>query len=202
MGDPDDVAGTAQEGPLAEATPRGVRRWVVISVALLPMVGALGLAGLAVWQGLRPTKPKTALEILEEVRAEVIPAEGAATNYGVSFSLAGYEALVAWKDQYPVDRLWATDYEALDIVLPCCDVAHPFADETKNCTCGHHQALYGLAKKLLTVGMSGAAVQAEVERWTAYMYPQETLTAEMKRRAVNVPAINQALQELIEKGEC
>ena len=188
--------------PAIERTSRQASRWVVIRAAGLLILAGLVLVGQATWQVFSPPKPKTALEILEQVRAEVIPAEGAATGYGVAFSKAGYDTLVAWKDQYPVNPAWAADYEALDITLSCCDVAHPFADEKKNCACGHHQALYGLAKKLLTDGLGRDAAQSEVRRWTAYMYPKETLKAEMERRAVNDPAVSQALQELIETGEC
>jgi len=51
-------------------------------------------------------------------------------------------------------------------------------------------------------GYNRAAMQAEIKRWAAYMYPKETLKAEMERRALVDPLINQALQELKEKGEC
>lgn len=188
--------------PMKGLKPRQAPRWVVISAALVLMAGGLGLAGLSAWQAFNPPKPKTALEILEAVRAKVIPAEGSDAGYGVTFSKAGYDQLVAWYGQYPVNPAWAADYEALDITLSCCDASHPYADETKNCGCGHHQALYGLAKKLLTEGQGRAAVQAEIGRWKAYTFPKETLLAEMQKRAVDDPAVSQALQERIEKGEC
>ncbi len=200
------LAGPAEVSPLSAKPPApgpGLRRskWLIIGVALLLVAGGLGLLARAAWQLFRPA-PLTALEILEQVKAEVIPAEGTATDYGVTFSPAGYDTLVAWKDKVPVEANWAADYEALDITLPCCGVAHPFADETKNCGCGHHQALYGLAKRLLTDGYGRDAAQAAIGRWTAYMYPKEILAAEMQRRALADPAVNQALQELVEKGQC
>ena len=34
------------------------------------------------------------------------------------------------------------------------------------------------------------------------MFPQETLKAELERRALTDPEINRALEELKEKGEC
>ena len=80
--------------------------------------------------------------------------------------------------------------------------AAPSADETKNCGCGHHKALYGLAKRLLADGHNRTEAQAEIGRWAAYMYPRETLIVEMERRALTDPAINRALQEVKERGEC
>ncbi len=144
----------------------------------------------------------TALGILEQVRREIIPAEGSPTSYGVAFNLAGYATLSEWGRSYVVASAWAGDFEALDFTLPCCAFTQASADESRNCACGHHVALYGLAKRLLNTGSPRADTQAEIRRWVAYMYPKETLAAEMERRALTDPAIHDALQELKEKGIC
>lgn len=144
----------------------------------------------------------SALEILARVKAEVIPAENSLTDYGVAFNTAGYKTLLAWNERYRVRPVWAADFESLNVTLPCCGFTAPSADETKNCGCGHHKALYGLAKQLLTDGYSLTETQAEIGRWAAYMYPREALIVEMERRALTDPAINRALQEVKEKGEC
>lgn len=150
---------------------------------------------------LTPAAPD-ALEILARVKAEVIPAENTPTRYGVAFNAAGYETMLTWKDRYSVHPSQASDFEALNVTLPCCAFNTPSADESKNCGCGHHQAVYGLAKKLLADGYSRAETQTEIAQWVAYLFPQETMKAEMERRALTDPVINQALQELKEKGEC
>jgi hypothetical protein len=149
-----------------------------------------------------PTPTPSPLEILARVRAEVVPAEGSTTDYGPAFDAQGYQTLLAWYKSVRPAPAWADAYEATDITLPCCAAAHAHRDESQNCGCGHHQALYGATKYLLEIGYSPAQVQAEVNRWKAYMYPKETLAAEMERRAVTDPAIKQALEELKEKGQC
>ncbi len=149
--------------------------------------------------------PGTALEkaraLLARVRDQVIPGDGLATDYGVSFSQEGYKTLVQWNEEVKVEARYADAFEALDLQLPCCAWAKPSRDEKANCACGHHQALEGLAKKLLADGRPGAAVQVEVSRWARYMYPKEALAAEMEKRAQLDPEIKAAL-ELKARGEC
>jgi hypothetical protein len=57
------------------------------------------------------------------------------------------------------------------------------------------------------VGLSRAArrvgfVPSEIKRWTACIYPKETLRAEIEQRAADDPAASAALEELIETGQC
>jgi hypothetical protein len=144
----------------------------------------------------------TAREVLERVRQEVVPADNAATPYGVSFNAKGYQTLLSWNSQYHVTQAQAASFESLDLTLPCCGFGHPSADETKNCGCGHHQALYGLSKRLLDFGYDQKAVQAEVGRWAAYFFPRETLEAVLSQRATGDPAMQQALDELQQNGGC
>ncbi|MBI5030321.1 MAG: hypothetical protein HZB51_07325 [Chloroflexi bacterium] len=140
--------------------------------------------------------------VLARVREEIIPREGQSTNYGVTFSDAGYETLIKWNEQIKVDAHCANGYESLNLLLPCCDWAMPSRDEEKNCACGHHQALEGLSKKLLHDGWDSHATQSEVTKWTRFLFPVEALTQEMERRAQLDPEIKQALDELIARGEC
>ena len=145
---------------------------------------------------------RDALQILEDLRLELIPVAASATGYGVSFTPEGYEILTQWNAGIRPNSAWAHDYERIDIRLPCCGAIHPNEDETRNCGCGHHQALYGLAKRLLRAGSQPTVVQAEIARWRAFMFPRETLQAEMERRALEDPAIRQALDELRQQGIC
>jgi hypothetical protein len=142
------------------------------------------------------------LQLLESVRREMIPDEGLATGYGPDFSAQGYQVLIEWNETIRPVRRWAADYVRLDVTLPCCGAEHPFTDESENCACGHHKAMYGLAKRLLSTGHQPAAVQGEVVRWRAYLFPRETLQAEMERRALTDPAIRQALDDLRQRGIC
>lgn len=152
------------------------------------------------------TTPSSALEkaraVLARVRDEVIPHDGLATDYGVSFSQEGYKTLIQWNEEVKVEERYADAFESLDLRLPCCDWSRPSRNEKANCACGHHQALEGLAKKLLADGRPGPVVQVEVNRWARYMYPKEALAAEMERRAQLDPEIKAALEELKARGEC
>jgi hypothetical protein len=152
--------------------------------------------------GLLVPSRSAARELLERVRAELVPADGTATKYGVLFSNEGYRALLSWHSQYRVSAGQAASFEALDVSLPCCGFEHPLADESKNCGCGHHQALYGLAKRLLSTGYGGDQAQAEVTRWAAYFFPKETIEAAVAERAGSDPMFREALEELQQKGGC
>ena len=141
-------------------------------------------------------------QILADLRAELIPAGGSLTTYGPPFSSEGFEILREWNEGIRPEPEWADDYTRLDIRLPCCEAIHPNRDETQNCGCGHHQALYGLAKGLLRSGFRVPNTQAEIGRWRAFLFPRETLQAEMERRAVEDPALRDALDELQQQGVC
>ena len=143
-----------------------------------------------------------ALLILENLRAELIPAEGLLAAYGPPFSPEGYEILHQWNADIRPEPWWAADYERLDIRLPCCGAIHPYRDETRNCGCGHHQALYGLGKGLLREDVHPSRIQDQIGRWRAFFFPRETLQTEMERRALDDPAIRQALDELRQQGVC
>lgn len=180
------------------------KRWRVAPALLLSLASVLGSCtypGAEVGAG-SPTPTFQPLQILEGLRTELIPAEGSPTAYGASFSTEGYDLLRQWNTTLRPDSGWADDYEALDIRLPCCEASHPYRDETRNCGCGHHQALYGLTKRLLQGGATAGMAQDEVGRWRAFMFPRETLLAEMERRALDDPAFRQALDELRQQGVC
>lgn len=178
------------------------------AVMIAPTLGA-ALArvpsGAVASSTLTPTDSPTLIKaraILARVRDEVIPAEGLGTDYGVSFTDAGYETLRQWNEDYKVQGSYAGGFESLDLRLPCCDWSKPSRDEQSNCACGHHQALEGLSKKLLSEERSASAVQREVTRWAHYLYPKEALSAEMEKRAQLDPDIKTALEELKARGEC
>ena len=180
------------------------------AILLLLVVSTLGLTGCSPAQvspffspiRVEPTPTLTPLEILDGIRAEIVPPENAPTGYGIAFNYAGYQTMLIWYQEAMPSPSWADQYEAVDVALPCCRVVHPFRDESRNCPCGHHQALYGLSKYLLARGYAAADVQREVDRWKAYMFPREAVAAELERRALSDPAIRRALQELRERGEC
>jgi len=139
---------------------------------------------------------------IEALRSELIPAQDSLTGYGPTFSRAGYEQILEWNGAMAPEMRWADAYEALDIRLPCCDAVHPNRDETRNCGCGHHAALYGVSKSLLHRGFSVAETQTAVDRWKAFFFPKERLLAELRQRTLTDPGYEQALNDLEQQGAC
>ena len=195
--------------PLHIPVRRGfvIRRWrLILTFVAITTTLAIFLGG---WSGVAPTgktgaggSQPTARVVLERVRQEIVPAENSSTAYGASFNAEGYETLLSWHTKYQVTKPNAASFESLDLTLPCCAFGHPSADETKNCACGHHQALYGLSKRLLAMGYEQKRAQAEVSRWAAYFFPRESLEAVLSQRAASDPAMREALDELRQKGGC
>lgn len=173
---------------------RSLRR----SVLLLASAAAVSSCG--AW--VHPEPSLTPMEMLERVEAELIPGEGSETGYGLAFDEVGYSALIEWNNHLRPAARWADDYEGLDIRLPCCGAERPFADEERNCGCGHHRALYGAAKHLLEAGYSRSETQTELDRWKAFFFPRETLLAELEARSLEDPAYVEAIEALGERGGC
>jgi len=146
--------------------------------------------------------PPTALQIVGELRSELIPMPNSPTGYGPSFNSLGYTELLDWNQLIVPADFWSEEYEAIDITLPCCQAAHPNRDEALNCGCGHHQALYGAAKGLLARGYDLARVQAEVDRWKAFFFPEERLLAELEQRSLTDPVYRDALGQFKTQGLC
>ncbi len=178
------------------------RWWTFLSAIALALTGVGCSAVARGHPALAPTPTLSPEDILLQLQAEMIPEEHSRTGYGPDFNQAGYETLITWNQRLRPDPAWAGDYEALDVTIPCCGAAHPFADESRNCGCGHHQALYGVGKYLLNVDHSREEAQAEVDRWRAFFFPRETMLAELQRRAIGDPSLQQALNELEQRGGC
>lgn len=193
---------------------------IVALVVLIPQLVSIGVAlpkGLAVSapaSGVTPPEstvtdtatPSPALiqarAVLARVRDEIVPREGPSTPYGVTFSDTGYQTLIEWNADFKVEARYAAAFESLDLLLPCCQWSTPSRDEQNNCACGHHQALEGLSKELLSDGWTPDVVQREVTLWNRYLFPLEAVRGEIEERAPLSPEMNAALEELKARGEC
>lgn len=149
-----------------------------------------------------PAARSEAQALLDRLRQEIIPADGTDAGYGVSFTLAGYNSLLGWNRDVKLTEEQRHDFAGLHVRLPCCGFADTVVDEAQNCACGHHVALYGVAKRLLADGQDRAAVQREINRWARYFFPKEALIAELVRRAEYDPAMSRTLEELKAQGGC
>lgn len=140
--------------------------------------------------------------VLARVHDDIVPREGQATQYGVTFSDAGYQTLIQWNADFKVEERYANAFESLDLRLPCCEWSTPSRNEQNNCACGHHQSLEGLSKKLLSDGWSRDAAQRQVTLWNHYLFPLEAVRGEIEKRGPLSPEMNTALEELKARGEC
>ncbi len=111
--------------------------------------------------------------LVARLQKQLISHEGQMQDYGVPLNDAGYQTLLQWNNDLRVEASYADAFESLDMRLPCCDWTKPSRDEKTNCGCGHHQALEGLSKKLLSEGWTHEAVQREVTRWSDYFFPEK-----------------------------
>ncbi|HLD49130.1 MAG TPA: hypothetical protein VJB11_02100 [archaeon] len=98
------------------------------------------------------------------------PFLGTQTEYGVAFTQEGYNQLLNDEKTIKLDSEQLKSYVGLDVLLPqCC--AFQFLQASGNCECGHHLALSGLAKRMITKGYDKQNVQKEIDKWKEFFYP-------------------------------
>ncbi|MEK6887649.1 MAG: hypothetical protein AABX14_01760 [Candidatus Aenigmatarchaeota archaeon] len=84
-------------------------------------------------------------------------------QYGVPLTQAGYDQLLGYDKSISLDSTQMKSYVGLDVEMPCC--GFKTLQATGNCGCGHHVALSGLAKLLISKGYSRDQVQNEINSW-------------------------------------
>lgn len=94
---------------------------------------------------------------------------GDMSEYGITYDSAGYEQLLKAAKDVNLDAGQTKEIVGLDVEMPCCGVKTLQA--SGNCECGHHVALYGLAKLLVSKGYDRAKVQGEIDKWKDVFYP-------------------------------
>jgi len=94
---------------------------------------------------------------------------GTVSKYGVEYGNKGYKQLLDAAESVKVTAAQDSVFVGLDIGMPCCGVKTLQAKD--NCGCGHHVALFGLAKQLASQGVERAAIQEEINNWKDVFYP-------------------------------
>lgn len=94
---------------------------------------------------------------------------GELSKYGISYDNAGYEKLVAAVRGVSLSAAQTATIVGLNVEISCCGVKTLQA--SGNCECGHHQALFGLAKILAAKGYARAEIQQEINKWKAVFFP-------------------------------
>lgn len=96
---------------------------------------------------------------------------GETTDYGLTLDENGYAQLLNYDRAISLDSNQMKQYVGLNVHLPqCCDFK--FLQASGNCECGHHIALSGLAKLLISKGYSREQVQQEIDKWKLVFYPE------------------------------
>lgn len=95
---------------------------------------------------------------------------GEKSEYGITYDNAGYEQLLAVANSITLNSAQTKNIVGLDITLPCCGVRTLQA--SGNCECGHHVAMFGLAKLMISKEYGRDQIQAELNKWKQIFYPE------------------------------
>ncbi len=94
---------------------------------------------------------------------------GTKSDYGITYDDAGYQQLLGMAKSISPTKDQEKLFVGLDILLPCCGVKTLQASD--NCECGHHVAMFGLAKMLAQKDYSREQIQSELNKWKQVFYP-------------------------------
>ncbi len=94
---------------------------------------------------------------------------GQTSDYGVTYDDAGYQKLLGYAKSINLDAAQTKLIVGLDVQIPCC--GFKTLQASGNCECGHHVALYGLAKLLASKGYTSDQIQSEIDKWKQVFYP-------------------------------
>ncbi len=94
---------------------------------------------------------------------------GTLSEYGLAYDDTGYQQLLTAAKNVQLTPAQTNLIVGLDIRIPCCEVTTLQA--TDNCECGHHVAMYGLAKLLASKGYERDTIQSELNKWKEVFYP-------------------------------
>lgn len=170
-------------------------RQIARSIGLiLVVVGLLGVVGVA--QGADEV-------VLEEIRAEIIPVEGAETEYGIPLSLASLPQFIEW--WYTLVPLVEDDARYFDglsvLVAPCCDDNYAFScccEGEDGQACNIIRSGKGLAAHLIQdLDYDAEQVKASVLEWLQFARSDYYLAAELESRQ-----IDPGLYGLTTQGSC
>jgi len=95
---------------------------------------------------------------------------GEMSSYGITYDNAGYEKLLEAAKTVNLDKEQTKQIVGRNIELSCCGVKTLQA--RGNCECGHHVALFGLAKLLASKGYAANDIQSEIDKWKLVFFPE------------------------------
>lgn len=153
----------------------------VKTIALLAILVLISVAGVS-----QPAKEV----VLEELRAEIIPAEGTETLYDIPLSLTSLPQFVEW--WYTLRPLVESDtryFDALDVlVAPCCDdnQAYKCCCEKNGNACNIIRSAKGLASHLIyDLDYDATQVSESVLQWLQFARPDYYMADELRDRRMS-----------------
>lgn len=94
---------------------------------------------------------------------------GEKSDYGITYDQAGYNLLLGYAKSVNLNSAQTKKIVGLNAEIPCC--GFKILQAEGNCECGHHVALYGLAKLLASKDYSRENIQMEMDKWKQIFYP-------------------------------
>ncbi len=130
-------------------------------------------------------------DLLDELRAEIIPEAGAETEYGIPLSLESLPQFVEW--WYTIVPLVEDDLRYVDalsaLVAPCCDDNLAFkccCENDEGQACNLIRSGKGLAAHLiLDLDYGTDQVQASVLEWFRFVRPDYYLAVALEDRGID-----------------
>lgn len=153
--------------PESDIRVRGKNLWKGIVLVAVGAVLVGGIAVVAVSQG--EEKPS-----LAALYAEIVPAEGTETIYGLPLAWANAHMFATWYDEI---RLTEEEVQALEASVaplraPCCD-DNPLAKcccERGGLICNVVRTARGLGSYLIRGGYHAAEVTGAIEQWLRFIH--------------------------------
>ena len=151
--------------------------------SVLALVGLVGMIAF--------TQADTGTELLDEIRAEMIPVEGAETDYGIPLSLDSLPQFVEW--WYTLVPLVEADTRYINglsaLVAPCCDdnlAVKCCCENDAGQACNIIRSGKGLAAHLIhDLDYTDEQVTASVLEWFRFARSDYYLAAELESRQVS-----------------
>jgi hypothetical protein len=153
-----------------------------------------------------PTGEQASSDIVQQIYDEVVPKEGAQTDYGITFSNEGLQTLVghqrsislSGEDQQRYIKIGTSPDTACEY---CCGIGERGAlrdDGNIACGCAHNIALAGLIKYLIQQGYTDEQILDEIQKWKAYFFPRGYVTEVLQERGISPESVGLPTQ----RGGC
>lgn len=95
---------------------------------------------------------------------------GEMSSYDITYDNAGYDKLLEAAKTISLNKEQTKLIVGRNIELSCCGVK--MLQASGNCECGHHVALFGLAKLLASKGYTAEDIQSEIDKWKLVFFPE------------------------------